>query len=163
ERHGRASPGHPVLTAPCPPKRDARAKPAHDESLMTLTTRQPRTRSTLARRRALVLDGGWLVLTRGLCATPMVFENNVTDRGVRRRHCVEAVDLVDLVVERAAHDQPHHHLDAFGAGLAHVIDMRDLDELLRVFRQIVEKGLVPLAVDQAGARPADLMRQTAGA
>ncbi len=86
----------------------------------------------------------------------------MTDRGVRRRHGVEAVDLVDLVVERAAHDEPHHHLDAFGAGLAHVFEMRNLDEPLRILRQIIEERLVPFRVDQAGARPRNLVRQAAG-
>jgi hypothetical protein len=87
----------------------------------------------------------------------------VADRGVRRRHGVEAIDFVDLVVERAAHDEPHHHLDAFGAGLAHVIDVRNLGELLRVLGQIIEEVLVPFAVDQAGARTGNLVRQSAGA
>jgi hydrogenase/urease accessory protein HupE len=82
----------------------------------------------------------------------------VTDGGVGRRHRIEAIDFVDLIAERAAHYQPHHHLDAFGAGLAHVIDMRNLDELLRILLQVVEERLVPFAVDQAGARAADLMR-----
>src|SRR5438094_949775 len=54
-----------------------------------------------------------------------VLENDVSDCGVRRRHGVEAIDLVDLVVERTAHDQPHHHLDAFGSGLAHELEVRD--------------------------------------
>src|SRR5262245_2502447 len=123
-----------------------------------------------ARSRALMLGGGRLVpasrrlvLTGGLRATAMVFKNDVTDRGVRRRHRVEAVDFVDLVVERTAHDQPHHHLDAFGAGLAHVLDVRDARELLGIARQVVEKALVPFAVDQTGARPADLVREPAGA
>ena len=85
------------------------------------------------------------------------------DRRVRRRHGVEAVDLVHLVVERPAHDQPHHHLDAFGAGLAHVVEMRDARELLGVLAEVVEEALVPFAVDQTGARAADLVRQPAGA
>ncbi len=87
----------------------------------------------------------------------------MTDGRVRCRHGVEAVDLVNLVSERAAHDQPHHHLDPFGAGLAHVVEMRDLGELHRILGQVVEEILVPLAVDQAGARAADLVRQPAGA
>ncbi len=93
----------------------------------------------------------------------LVLEDDVADRRVRGRHGVEAVDLVNLVVERAAHDQPHDHLDAFGAGLAHVLDVRDARELLRVLAEAVEEGLVPLAVDQAGARAGDLVREPAGA
>ena len=41
--------------------------------------------------------------------------------------------------------------------------MRDAGELLRVTAEIVEEGLVELAVDQAGARSADLVRHAAGA
>src|SRR5690348_6783608 len=55
-----------------------------------------------------------------------VFENEMTHRRVRGGHGVEAVHLLHLIVERAARDQPHHQLDAFRAGLADVIDMRDL-------------------------------------
>src|SRR4029079_4497064 len=44
-------------------------------------------------------------------------QDAVPGRVVRRRHGVEAIDLVGLLAERAAHDQPHDHLDAFGAGL----------------------------------------------
>ena len=83
------------------------------------------------------------------------------DCGIRGGHRVEAVDLLHVVVERAAHDQPHDHLDAFGARLAHIFDVRDASELLRVLAEIIEKGLVPLPVDQAGARAADLVRHTA--
>ena len=117
--------------------------------------------SSCAPRRASILAG--MLGRRPLGGALAVLEDDVPDRGVRGRHGVEAIDLVDLVVERAAHDQPHHHLDAFGAGLAHVFEMRDARELLRVLGEVVEEGLVELAVDQAGARPADLVRHAAGA
>src|SRR6185312_1612743 len=55
-----------------------------------------------------------------------VFEDEVTDGGIRGRHGVEAVDLLHLLVECAARDQPHHQFDAFRAGFADVVDMRDL-------------------------------------
>ena len=105
-----------------------------------------------ARRRASILPAAVLACPPTFRGAAMRLQNDVADRGVRRGHGVEAIDLVDLVVERAAHDQPHHHLDAFGAGLAHVFDVRNAGELLRVLGQIVEEGLVPFAVDQAGAR-----------
>src|SRR5690348_2054323 len=41
--------------------------------------------------------------------------------GVRGGHVVEAIGLAYPVAERAAHREPHDHLDALGAGLAHVL------------------------------------------
>src|SRR5213080_1640607 len=86
------------------------------------------------RRGAFDLAGSalWLRPRFARGAAAAVGQNNVTDGGIRRRHGVEAIYLVDFIVERAAHDQPHHHFDAFGAGLAHVIDVRNLYELLRI-------------------------------
>src|SRR4029079_1748353 len=45
--------------------------------------------------------GRSLFANRLLCALDTVRKDDVTDRDVRRRHGVEAIDLVDLVVERA--------------------------------------------------------------
>src|SRR5207244_11796359 len=63
----------------------------------------------------------------------------------------------------AAHDQPHHHLDAFGAGLTHEFEMRDARELLGILAEVVEEGLVELAIDQSRARARNLVRHAAGA
>src|SRR5215472_14230868 len=69
----------------------------------------------------------------------LVFENQMADGRAGGRHGIEAVDLAHVVVERPAHDQPHHHLDAFRARLAHVVEVRDLDQLLRMRPEIVEE------------------------
>src|SRR5215204_2997647 len=73
-----------------------------------------------ARGSALHLGRGFLALARRLCrgllrTLDAVFQNDVADRGVRRRYGVEAIDLVHLLIQRATHDEPHHHLDTFGA------------------------------------------------
>src|SRR5262245_48075478 len=99
----------------------------------------------LKRGSALHFMRGLLVLRRRLCrhllrTLDAIFEDNVTDRGVRGRHRIEAVDLVDLLIQRAAHDEPHHHLDALGASLAHQFEMREPGELLRVPCEAVEEG-----------------------
>src|SRR6266480_3729756 len=52
----------------------------------------------------------------------IILQNDVPDSGVGGRHGVEAIKLLHLVVERAAHHMPHDELDAFGASLAHVFD-----------------------------------------
>src|SRR5580704_682833 len=111
--------------------------------------------SLRARGGAFVFRGR-LVLAR-LRALSAVGENNMADGGIGGRHGVETIDLVDFLIESAAHDQPHHHLDAFGAGLAHVVDVRNLDELLRIPRQVIQERLVPFAVDQAGPRTGNLV------
>src|SRR5207244_3035735 len=85
---------------------------------------------------ARLLPGGGLALARGLAA---VLKNDVAHRGVRRRHSVEAVDLFHPLVECPAHDQPHDHFDPFGAGLAHVVDVRDARELLGILGEIIEE------------------------
>ena len=87
----------------------------------------------------------------------------MADGRVRCRHVVEAVHLLDLRVERPAHDEPHHQLDAFGARLAHVVDVRHLRERLGVRDQPVEEALIQLPVDQPRARPLQLVAHAAGA
>src|SRR5580704_5825999 len=153
-RHARPYAGHPRLSGREAKDVDGRVKPGHDENVLTANAVDFR-----ARRGAFHLAGGLFCFARGLLrATAMRLQNDVPDRGVGGRHGVEAIDLVDLVFERAAHDQPHHHLDAFGAGLAHIFEVLDAGELLRVLGQVVQKRLVELAVDQPGTRPADLVR-----
>ena len=79
------------------------------------------------------------------------------NRCIGCRHDIKTIGLGNVVIERAAHDEPHHHLDPFGTGLARVLHVRDAGELFRVVAEVIEEVLVPLAVDQAGAVPADLM------
>src|SRR6478735_4611830 len=47
-----------------------------------------------------------------------------------------------LVVERAAHDEPHHQLYRLRAGFAQVLEMGNSDQRLRVLRQVVEEPSV---------------------
>src|SRR5688572_22050274 len=42
----------------------------------------------------------------------LVLENDVSDRRIRSRHVIEPVNLLHIIIERAAHDEPHHQLDA---------------------------------------------------
>ena len=42
-----------------------------------------------------------------------VFENQVPDCRIGRRYVIKAVQLFDIAIERAAHDQPHDELNAF--------------------------------------------------
>jgi len=72
-----------------------------------------------------------------------------------------AVDFADILVDGAAHDQPHHHFYAFRSRLAQVFDMRNAHIGFGVARQIVKKSCVEFLVDEACARPLQLMRQPA--
>ena len=56
-------------------------------------------------------------------ASARILENDVTDGGVRCRDVIETVHLAGIGFERAAHDEPHDERDAFGARLAHVLEM----------------------------------------
>ena len=42
-----------------------------------------------------------------------VFENQVPDCRIGRRYVIKAVQLFDIAIERAAHDQPHDELNTF--------------------------------------------------
>ena len=76
---------------------------------------------------------------------------------------VEAVELLDLLAQGAAHDQPHDQLDALGARLAQVLDVRHLRQRVRVVDQLVEERVVELGVDEPGARALQLVAHAAGA
>ena len=91
------------------------------------------------------------------------------DRGVGRRDMIEPVRhfrlraASDDIGHRAARDQPHHELDAFRSRLADIFDVRHLREALGVVDQPVEEVVIPLLVDEAGARSLKLMAHAAGA
>src|SRR5215218_1798114 len=71
--------------------------------------------------------------TQTFMASPSgCFEAQQARRRVRRGHVIETIRLAHAVAERAAHCEPHHHLDAFGTRLAHVLRVRDLREPRRV-------------------------------
>src|SRR5580693_1552442 len=59
-------------------------------------------------------------------------QNHMAEGGVGCRYMVEAVDLLDLRIERPTHDQPHDELDAFRTRVTHVFQVRDTCERLRV-------------------------------
>lgn len=65
---------------------------------------------------------------------------------------LKAMQLADLGVERTAHDQPHHELDAFGARLTDVVDVRDTCCGLWVSGQRIEETSIELFIDHSGAR-----------
>ena len=81
----------------------------------------------------------------------------MADSGVGRRHMIEASFFPNSIAERAPHDQPHHQFDAFGSGIAEIFDMRYTGEAVCIARQVVEKRLVEVAVDQAGPRSLKLV------
>src|SRR6185295_12874459 len=85
------------------------------------------------------------------------------ERRVRGGHVIEAIHLAHLLLERTARDEPHDHLDALGAGLAHVLDERNPPRQLRIAGEAIEETFVPLRVDEARTHALQLMRHAAGA
>ena len=59
------------------------------------------------------------------------------DRRVRRGNVIEAMHFAHLCVERAAHDQPHHQLDAFGACFTDVLHERNARQRFRIADELV--------------------------
>src|ERR1700722_10968294 len=90
-------------------------------------------------------------------------QHQVPDGGVGTGDVVEAVQLLRLRAERAAHDQPHDQFDALGAGLADKLQVFRLRELGRVLDQPVHERVVPRLVDEARARALQLVAHPAGA
>src|SRR5215468_3086584 len=101
-------------------------------------------------------------------AMSVVLQDQMADGGVARRHVVESVPHRRLlaapeIAHRAARDQPHHELDALAAGFAHIFEMRHLRQAIGIVDQPVQESLVPLLVDQAGARALQLVAHAASA
>jgi hypothetical protein len=61
---------------------------------------------------------------------------------------IEPVELIDLCAQRSAHDQPHDHLDAFRPRFAHIIDVWNPREAVRITGEPVQKGFVPVGIYQ---------------
>ena len=61
------------------------------------------------------------------------------------------------IAHGAAGNEPHHEFDAFAAGFAYIVDVWQLGSRSGVSNQLIEPVLVPLAVDQAGARTLELV------
>ena len=76
---------------------------------------------------------------------------------------IEAWGTLGHIFHGTTRDQPHHHLNAFAAGLAHVIDVRDVDRGFGVVDQVVQKGSVKFFVDQTCARALQLVTHAPGA
>ena len=68
-----------------------------------------------------------------------------------------------LAGERAAHRHPVQEFDALGAGVLDKGRNGETRDLLRIAGQAVQTIVVELLVDEARARPIELMRQTASA
>src|ERR1035438_3454844 len=90
-------------------------------------------------------------------------QHDVPGRGVGSRDVVEAVQLLDVAAQSAAHDQPHDQLDALGTRFAHVLDVWHAREAVRVLDEPVEERGVELLVDEARAGPLQLVAHAAGA
>ena len=75
---------------------------------------------------------------------------------------VETVDLIDLVTERAAHDEPHDELDPLGACLDHVLEVRLVLQYLGLVDEVVHELDVPRQVDQTRPGSLDLVTHAAG-
>ena len=66
---------------------------------------------------------------------------------------IEAVELINLCVQCSAHDQPHDHLDAFRSRFAHIIDVWNPREAVRITGEPVQKGFVLVGVYQPRGVP----------
>ena len=104
--------------------------------------------ATNGHRRVRRFSTQTLILRRGRIRR---LKNYVADSRVRRRHRVEPINFIDMIIVRAAHDKPHDHFNPRGASLTHVVKMRYSRRAKRICRQIIQKSLIPFAVDQAGA------------
>src|SRR5438874_13430809 len=92
-----------------------------------------------------------------------VLQDEVTHRCIRGGHVVEAVHGTDLLVERTAHDEPHHELYSLGPRLAHVFDVRHVRESVGLVDQAVDEKSVPGAVDETRPGSLQLVTHPAGA
>src|SRR5690606_16743707 len=79
-----------------------------------------------------------------------------------RREGVVAVNLVDIIRQRAAHREPDRKLRRLGAAKAHQLLLRQVDQLLNFVLQLRQEVAVELFVGDAEARAADLVRHAAG-
>jgi hypothetical protein len=98
---------------------------------------------------------------RSLNSVAPVCEHDVPYSSARSWYVIEAVQLINLCVQRSRHDQPHDHLDAFGSRFAHIIDVWNPREAFRITSEPVQKGFVPVRVYQPRACALELVRQTA--
>src|SRR3990167_7170286 len=107
----------------------------------------------------------------------VVFQNQMSHRRVAGRHMVKTVldphrvcagcfqicSIVGHIGHRATGDQPHHKLNAFATGLAHIVDVRRGGAGGRVGNHLVQPGVIPRTVDQPGACALQLVAHAARA
>src|SRR5207237_8382149 len=86
-----------------------------------------------------------------------------THRRIRGGHVVEAVHGTDLLVQRAAHDEPHHELYSLGPRLADIFDVRHVRKGIRLVDQAVDESGVPGSVDETRSGSLQLVTHSAGA
>ena len=77
--------------------------------------------------------------------------------------CVARYTSRTVRAQRTPHHQPHHELDALGAGLAQVLDVRDAGDASGSATSPSRKRGVELDVDQPGPLALELVRHAAGA
>src|SRR3984893_14991113 len=90
-----------------------------------------------------------------------VCEHNVSYGSARGWYVIEAVELINLCVQRSAHDQPHDHLDAFRTRFAHIIDGSNLRPVVPITGDPVQNGCVLVGFYQPRTCALELVRQTA--
>ncbi len=73
------------------------------------------------------------------------------------------MDALHPARERAAHPEPHNHLDPFGAAALHIGVVIEPGQRLGLGFEQIEEFIVPCRVDKTGAGTLHLMRQAAGA
>src|SRR5258706_8942816 len=76
----------------------------------------------------------------------LILEDHVTDRRIRRGHVVEALDTANALVKRAAHDEPHHELDALRTRFTQVLHGPNRCRLLWRFDHEVHEAVVEFPV-----------------
>src|SRR5215813_12092578 len=88
----------------------------------------------------------------------LVFENQMAEGRVRAGHMIEPMHLAHALLEGAARNQPHDHLDSLRAGLTHIFYERNRAGGLAIGTQTVEETRIPLLVDESGPAALQLMR-----
>ena len=84
----------------------------------------------------------------GLCLTPALALPFVAplDGSGDTEILALAERAADLAAKRAAHDQPHHHFDAFAAGFAQIFDVRNMPRFVGIGFEQIHEPVVPCAV-----------------
>ncbi len=74
---------------------------------------------------------------------------DVSKRGIRYGHVIEAMQFPDVSIQGPAHDQPHDQFDSFRPGFLHVFEVWHVRKAVRVRQQAIKKISVEFGVDQA--------------